>query len=95
MSEATFTFRVDSELKKEFSNAAKSRDRHGAQILRDFMRDFVRSQKEINEYDVWFRDQVKAGQEAAFSGEVISSEEAEKQAQAWRREIQSQLTSKK
>ena len=44
MSEATFTFRVDAGLKYEFSSAAKARDRTGAQLLRDFMRDFVKQQ---------------------------------------------------
>jgi len=40
MSEATFTFRVDESLKSQFTTAAKDRDRTGAQLLRDFMRDF-------------------------------------------------------
>ncbi len=42
MTEATFTFRVDESLKAEFAAAAKARDRSGAQLLRDFMRDFVK-----------------------------------------------------
>ena len=41
MSDATFTFRVDESLKKTFASAAKSHDRTGAQLLRDFMRDYV------------------------------------------------------
>ena len=41
MSEATFTFRVDEALKNDFTSAAKARDRTGAQLLRDFMREFV------------------------------------------------------
>ena len=45
MSEGTFTFRVDEELKDQFSTAAKSRDRTGAQLLRDFMRDYVKQQQ--------------------------------------------------
>jgi len=45
MNEATFTFRVNEALKSEFSNAAKSRDRNAAQLLRDFMRVFVRQQQ--------------------------------------------------
>jgi len=45
MSEATFTFRVDETLKNEFATAAKARDRTGAQLLRDFMREFVRQQQ--------------------------------------------------
>lgn len=60
MSEATFTFRVDETLKSEFTSAAKARDRTGAQLLRDFMRDFVRQQQEAAEHDAWLRDQVQA-----------------------------------
>lgn len=41
MSDATFTFRVDANLKAEFANAAKGRDCTGAQLLRDFMRSDV------------------------------------------------------
>ena len=36
---ATFTFRVDENLKSQFTSAAKAKDRSGAQLLRDFMRD--------------------------------------------------------
>jgi len=61
MSEATFTFRVDDALKSEFAQAAKARDRTGAQLLRDFMRDFVRQQQEAAEHDVWLRRQVQMG----------------------------------
>ena len=42
MGEATFTFRVDEALKAEFAQAAKADDRTAAQLLRDFMRDYVR-----------------------------------------------------
>ena len=59
MRETTFTFRVDQELKEEFSTAAKSCDRTGAQLLRDFMRDFVMQQQGAAEHDAWFRRQVQ------------------------------------
>ena len=55
MSETTFTFRVDESQKDEFTTAAKGRDRSGAQLSRDFMRDFVKQQQEANEHDSWFR----------------------------------------
>jgi|GEM_PF-893423 len=60
MNETTFTFQVDEALKKEFTAAAKFRDRTGAQLLRDFMRNFVRKQQEATEHDVWFQRQVAA-----------------------------------
>ena len=77
MSEATFTFRVDEALKSEFSNAAKSRDRSAAQLLRDFMRDFVRQQQEVAEHDAWFRRQVQMGLDSANAGKLIASAEVE------------------
>lgn len=77
MSEATFTFRVDEGLKDEFSTAAKSRDRTGAQLLRDFMRDFVKQQQEAAEHDAWFRRQVQAGLDSANAGRLVPAEEVE------------------
>jgi predicted transcriptional regulator len=77
MSEATFTFRVDESLKEQFSTAAKSRDRTGAQLLRDFMRDFVKQQQEATEHDAWFRRQVQIGLDSANAGKLIPAEEVE------------------
>jgi len=77
MTEATFTFRVDESLKAEFADAAKARDRTGAQLLRDFMRDFVREQQEAAGYDAWFRRQVQKGIDQADAGEVVPDEEIE------------------
>lgn len=77
MGEATFTFRVDDALKSEFSSAAKARDRSGAQLLRDFMRDFVRQQQEAAAHDAWFREQVEAGQKSADAGNLLSGETVE------------------
>jgi predicted transcriptional regulator len=77
MSEATFTFRVNETLKTEFSTAAKTRDRNAAQLLRDFMREFVRQQQETAEYDTWFRRQVQIGLDSANAGNLIPSVEVE------------------
>ena len=84
MSEATFTFRVDEGLKDQFSTAAKSRDRTGAQLLRDFMRDFVKQQQEATDHDSWFRREVQIGLDAANAGDTASAEEVEAEAVAWR-----------
>jgi len=77
MSEATFTFRVDESLKDEFTSAAKARDRTGAQLLRDFMRDFVKQQQEAAEHDAWFRRQVQVGLDSANAGRLVSAEDVE------------------
>ena len=77
MSQATFTFRVNEELKSEFALVAKSMDRSGAQLLRDYMREIVRREKETEDYETWFREQVEAGLRSAREGNVISNEEVE------------------
>lgn len=91
MSEATFTFRVDDALKSEFAQAAKARDRTGAQLLRDFMRDFVRQQQEAAEHDARLRRQVQMGLDSANAGELLSGEEVEAEAAAWRAEMRRKL----
>ena len=92
MSDATFTFRVDEALKDQFTTAAKSRDRTGAQLLRDFMREIVRQQQEAADQDAWFRRQVQAGLDSANTGNVISAEEVEAEAAAWRAETRRKMS---
>lgn len=77
MSEATFTFQVDESLQDQLTTAAKGRDRTGTQLLRDFMRDFVRLQQEAAEHDAWFRRQVQSGLDSANAGNLISAAEVE------------------
>lgn len=84
MSETTFTFRVDERLKEQFTAVAKERDRSGAQLLRDFMRDFVRQQQDATEYDAWFRREVQKGLDSANAGDLIPAAEVEAEAAAWR-----------
>lgn len=91
MSEATFTFRVDDALKADFSAFAKSRDRTGAQLLRDFMRDFVRQQQAVAEHDAWLRREVQAGIDSANAGGLLSAEEVEADAAAWRASIRPRI----
>ena len=77
MSEATFTFRVDEALKNDFTSAAKARDRTGAQLLRDFMREFVQSQQEATDHDAWFRRQVQIGIDSANAGQLMPAADVE------------------
>ena len=92
MNEATFTFRVAESLKQEFASAAKSRDRHAAQLLRDFMREFVQKQREAAEYDQWFRSQVQQGLDAANAGDVLSADQVEADAAVWRESVRRKMS---
>lgn len=92
MSEATFTFRVDPELKAAFAEAAKNQDRTGAQLLRDYMREVVRRQREDEAYDVRFRRAVALGLDAAKAGDLVSADEVEVEAETWRAEMRRKLS---
>lgn len=81
MSDATFTFRVDANLKAEFANAAKAHDRTGAQLLRDFMRSYVAQQqeatRETRKYDAWLAAKVAQSRAAAERGNLIPGADVE------------------
>jgi len=77
MAESTVVVRVDDDLKAAFADAAKAADRTTSQLLRDFMRDFVRTRVDAAEYDTWFRRKVAEGIADARAGRVRSSEEVE------------------
>ena len=61
MPESTFTIRVDDHLKEAFTEAARVSDRTGAQLIRDFMREYVQTAREKAEYEEWFKAKVEAG----------------------------------
>ncbi|WP_116137982.1 CopG family ribbon-helix-helix protein [Trinickia diaoshuihuensis] len=77
MSEATFTFRVDDALKNEFATAARAHDRTGAQLLRDFMRDYVKQQQEAAEHDAWLNAKVERSRASANAGNLVAAAEVE------------------
>ena len=92
MTDATFTFRVEEELKAAFSEAAKAHDQTGAQLLRAFMRDYVRRQQDAAEYDIWFRQQVQAGLASANAGNLIPDGNIDAEFAALREETRRKLS---
>lgn len=95
MSEATFTFRVDEVLKAEFAQAARSKDRTAAQLLRDYMREFVSHQQMLEDHDAWFRREVQVGLAEADTGDVVSAADVEAEAAAWRDRLRRGLDSRR
>lgn len=77
MTETTVIVRVDDGLKTAFTKAAKAADRTTSQLLRDFMRDYIRRRADQAEYDAWFRQRVNAGRKDVREGRVRSSQEVE------------------
>lgn len=94
MTESTFTFRVDESLKQEFSSFAKDIDRSGAQLLRDFMRDFVKQQQEAASYDAWYQKQVQIGLDEADAGQLVPQEEVKSRFEEKRASLLAKLVAK-
>ena len=91
MSQTTFAFRVEEDLKENFASVAKSMNRTGAQLLRDCMRDLVRRQQEPEEHDAWFRELVRAGLDSANVGKLEPHEKVEEKFAARRTETRRKL----
>lgn len=51
--EAVFTLKLEADLRDAFMKEAAESHRPASQIVRDFMREFVRKQQEQREYDEW------------------------------------------
>jgi len=94
MNEATFTFQVDESLKDKFTMAAKACDRSDADLLRDFMREFIEQQQSTDDADALFRRQVKAGLESASAGRLVSAEEVEAEFSARREKTQRSIAAR-
>lgn len=77
MNEKIFSFTISPTLEAEFAKAASNVDRSGAEILREYMRDFVRRQAKAREHDVWFCAQAQKGFEAAEAGRLAGDDEVE------------------
>lgn len=83
------SLRIDAELKDAFMAAAKSMDRNGSQLIRDFMRQTVERQ-----HNAWFREQVNAGRQQLERGEVLPHDMGEASAAAWRDEMMKKAAGK-
>jgi hypothetical protein len=59
LKQAVFTMKLEPDLRDEFMAAAEETHRPASQLVRDFMRNFVQQQRQLQDHDIWFRDQVQ------------------------------------
>ncbi|MGV3345950.1 hypothetical protein ACGVWS_09445 [Enterobacteriaceae bacterium LUAb1] len=71
----------------QLNGAAKASGRTGAQLLRNFMREFIKKEREAAEYDVWYHQKVEVGRAAVAEGRTISAEDVEAEAAEWRKSV--------
>ena len=83
--EAMFTLKLEPELREQFMAEAAAADRPASQIIREFMRDFIRQQRTAREHDEWFRAEVEQAMREADDPSVkrIPQEDASAE---WRRQ---------
>ncbi len=85
MSESTFTFRVDEDLKSAFNAAAKGNDRTAAQVLREAMREYVAVEAPPTpEYIEWLRKKVEKSRAQIAAGDYYTNEEMKERMAAHR-----------
>jgi predicted transcriptional regulator len=61
MKEAVFSLKLEPELRADFMAEAEAADRPASQVVREFMRDYVRQQRAARAHDAWFRAEVERG----------------------------------
>jgi len=59
--------------------------------MRDFMRDYVRQQKQAVAYGTWFRHEVEQGRATAGTGDVLQTAEVDAEAEVWRAETRKRI----
>jgi predicted transcriptional regulator len=74
--EAMFTLKLEPELREQFMAEAAAADRPASQIIREFMRDFIKRQQEARDHDNWFHDEMEqALREASDPATVLITDE--------------------
>lgn len=89
MADTTFSFLGYEFLKEAFSTAAQERASNGPELLRDFMRHVVEQHGHGLNGGVSLVHEIQVGIDAANAGDVLSAEEVEAEAVAWRGAIRS------
>ena len=89
MDQTTLTFLVDEGLKEAFHAVALAQGESSAQLLRDFMLDYVQSNADKISYDQWFKAKVEAGRSSALAGELYSLDSVETETLALKKSLRS------
>ena len=96
MSESTFTFRVDEDLKAAFTAAAKDNDRTAAQILRETMREYIAAEAPPTpEYVAWLRGKVEKSRAQIAAGNYYTNEEMEQRMAEKRNKLRERIAKNK
>lgn len=82
--------KLEPELREQFMAEAEASHRPASQIVREMMRQFVQTQREAREYEMFLQRKVELARASIEAGEVFSNEEVEAQFAARRRRADNQ-----
>lgn len=75
--DAVFTMKLEPELRAEFMSAAEAAHQPASQVLRQLMRDFIRQQQEVRDYEAFLRGKVEAARQSVAAGQGQANEAVE------------------
>jgi hypothetical protein len=75
--DAVFTMKLEPDLRAEFMAEVEAIDRPASQVIREFMREFIKRQRQAREYDVFLHRKVEAGRSSMRAGLGQSNDEVE------------------
>jgi predicted transcriptional regulator len=75
--EAVFTMKLEPELRDAFMAEAQASHRPASQVMRELMREFVKSRQEKREYEAFLHDKVALARTSMQSGRGRSQDDVE------------------
>ncbi len=91
MKEAVFTLKLEAELRDAFMAEAEASHRPASQIVRDFMREFIKTQQDQRDYDVWLDAELEKAVREADDPNTKWYTQEELQQGRWREQRESLL----
>ncbi|MET0844787.1 antitoxin of toxin-antitoxin stability system [Pseudomonas sp.] len=85
--QAVFTMKLEPELREEFMAEAEASHRPASQIVREMMRQFVQTQRELREYESFLQHKVDSARISMRAGEGLTNDEVEAQFAARRAQV--------
>ena len=83
--QAVFTMKLESDLREQFMAEAEAAHRPASQIVREMMRQFVQTQREVREYEHFLQRKVDIARVSMRDGEGLTNTEVEAEFAARRR----------
>lgn len=78
MAKATvFTMKLEADLRDAFMAATQAEDRPASQVVRELMREYIRSQQQRQTYDAFLQDKVNISRAQIAEGRHASNETVE------------------